>query len=259
MMRGKRAQLWTPPKPSIIRPGLWLPKKPCTKGMLLATQYVGLAAGAAGSTISFVTSTDAQSNTITVPSSVVAGDILVLVDRATVAGGTPPTTVVPTGFTSINDSTATDGADADRQIFSYKLAVGTEASTVLTGMNATTESKLLLVFRGSPTILSVSLNDTDGDLDNGTSPPADQTITASGGTASLVALAAFGQWPGGAGKAVFNEILTPADDTISDGVEIVTMAYHIQNGGGSTNPVASMSGSTGFFQGIQTCYIMQTS
>lgn len=142
--------------------------------------------------------------TITVPAGVKKGDVLVLLDMAfNAGGGGTPATAVPSGFSAIvNDSGATN-----RVITSRKLAVGTEASTVLTGMNgALVDHKILLVFRGNVAVKSLSVNSI---ATSGVDPnnPSAQVVASGTGTRPLIVIAAY---TGSA--AVDPRGMTPAKD-----------------------------------------------
>lgn len=124
--------------------------------------------------------------TITGPSGIQAGDLLVLLDRATNVIGTPAT-VVPSGFTSIVNTTSANV----RQIASYKIADGTEASASLTGMNGDViNAKALYVFRGNVAISAVNVSTPNSEATDGN--PASQSVTASGGTPPLIVLGCYG-------------------------------------------------------------------
>lgn len=148
-----------------------------------------------------VTSATSTAATIAVPSSVMAGDLLVLMDRAENSlGGGLPATVVPTGFTSAINTPQFD----ERQIISAKLADGSDAGSTLTGMDGTSaDAKLLLVFRRFPAATSISIQDPAGQATDGN--PTAQTINASGGNAPLVALAGYSSY-----GAVSPRTMTPA-------------------------------------------------
>ena len=118
--------------------------------------------------------------TITVPSDAAAGDVAVLWDFAFKSSGAP-TTVVPSGFSTIFNN---NGTMTYRGIASYKILDGTEASTSLTGMNETEESKILVLFSAG----AASVAEQDVDSAYSASNPSAQTVTASGGTAPLLVL-----------------------------------------------------------------------
>lgn len=141
------------------------------------------AVAASGQTIAFRSSATSTASTITAPSDIVAGDLLVIYDRATNTSGLP-TSVVPSGFTSILDQGT---ENLRRTICSFKIASGSEAGTSITGMNGTSANiKIMMVFstNGATSAIAydVEFQSTDAD-------PTAQTITSSSGSPPLVAFA----------------------------------------------------------------------
>ena len=112
----------------------------------------------------------ASTTTIGIPSFAVAGDIALLYDYSTTT-----TDTTPSGFTQITTATTT----GIRLSVSYKVLVGGEASTNITGMGGTTR-KILKLFRpnqaGAPlSILNINSEAT-------TATPATQTLTLTNST-----------------------------------------------------------------------------
>jgi hypothetical protein len=179
-------------------------------------------AGAAATgrgTIAQVLSATAAATTIVVPTGVLAGDLLVLLDGS---GGIffAPTSVVPAGFTSISDITVGKG----RQIVSYKLALGTEGGTTLTGMtsDAATALKELYVFRKTPaaTLLTVSTPNAQATTGN----PTPQNVLASAGLAPLVVLGCYGS-----NGMIDPRTFTPTKDGEINASTFGYLAYKIYN------------------------------
>lgn len=85
--------------------------------MLAANQLIGFGVGGL-SRVSLFDSSTSTSGTITAPSGISAGDLIVLLDSAGSGSGTPPT-----GFTQIDEQGGFGGLDT---IASYKIATGTE-------------------------------------------------------------------------------------------------------------------------------------
>lgn len=95
-----------------------------------------------------------NSGTISTPADTKIGDLLILADlscRDTLS----PTAVTPTGFTSIMTGTITHNFIYYRSNVSYGLATANGAYSI-TGMDATTDNKALLVIRPSSPIVSVN-------------------------------------------------------------------------------------------------------
>jgi len=135
-----------------------------------------------------LSATSTNSATITAPSGILAGDLIVMLDLA--AQNTTPTSVVPSGFSSIADIF---GTNIGRMVASYKRAVGTEGGTSITGMSTSgfyAMAKAIYVFRGNVPANNVSLVDADGIWASGN--PTAQTVTSSGGTPPLVVLGFYG-------------------------------------------------------------------
>lgn len=137
-----------------------------------------------GLKIKLLTSVTSEASTIVVPSSVRAGDLLLLLDHT--LHSTTPANVVPTDFTQI----ATLLISTDRVTFSYKIADSNDEGDTLTGLNGSNSNdKLLAVLRPNRAITGVSVNDLDGVVT--VSDPAAQTVTASSGTPPLLVIGAY--------------------------------------------------------------------
>lgn len=146
-----------------------------------------VAAAGALTTLSIRASATSTAATITGPASITAGDLLVLWDMATNAA-TLPTSVIPTGFTSIVDFTV---GSVRKGIASYKIANGSEASASLTGMNGnTTNDKALYVVQGNQAIASAT--PTDVGSEGTTGNPVAQTVTSGSGAAPLIVFGCYG-------------------------------------------------------------------
>ena len=188
--------------------------------MLHVNQLNGFGVAQQGAlTLSFLASATSTGSAITVPATVQAGDLMIYFDFATQLG--TPTTVTPSGFTLIGSSLA---GTVSRSNLSYKIANGTEASTNITGMNgATTNNKIMLVFRGSSPIASatpasVAAQYTTGD-------PTAQVVTSSGGTPPLVVV---GQWALESG-AIDPRTFSPTEDGEVGNGTVHYAKYLIQN------------------------------
>ncbi len=204
---GPPPKLWLPPKPAIIRPGKELVKANFLPGM--SPGFIALAPDLGILSLHSATS-NFLSSTIDVPATVVAGDLLVLYDMGASNVVTAPTDVTPTGFTQIGTVTDTGGGVRGyRCNLSYKLAVGGEASSTLTGLNSSTEHKVLFVFRGSRVITAVSVSDYEGFAGTGT--PTAQVVAASAGTKPLVVIAGYSD-ADNSGGSVGTRGMIPAKD-----------------------------------------------
>ena len=133
------------------------------------------------------TSLTAGGATLTIPSTVIYGDLLLIFDKAINSTG-EPTTVIPSGFTQISYGFN----DVRKHIISYKIADNSDANRIVSTLDGTaTEGSGLFVFRPSSPISSIEilgLNEvqTDGD-------PSSQTLNISSEINPLIVIGAFGQ------------------------------------------------------------------
>lgn len=132
--------------------------------------------------ITFHASATSGGDTITVPATVIAGDILVLHEW----GDGNPTGGTPTGWTTIADI---GGMSDERVVASYKLAVLADAGASITGLlsggSSPDEFKVMAVFRPDVPAALLTLADVASEVAD---DPSAQVINASGGTPPLVAL-----------------------------------------------------------------------
>lgn len=167
--------------------------------------------------LAFRSSANSTASTITIPSDVVAGDLLVLYDRATNTSGTV-TFAVPSGFSTILNQLP---VTTIRFVCSYKIATSTDASSSITGMNGTNDnSKILLAFStgGATTAAAydIAFQQTDGD-------PTSQTINASGQTTPLVVLGFIRQ------QTATSQSMSPTQDGTAASGTTNTAYYKIYN------------------------------
>lgn len=116
-----------------------------------------LRAGILIPTLSFNTSASSTSSTITIPAGAEIGDIAVLFDYAGNSNTTIPSTVVPSGWTSVSNQSSNTTA-ATRAIVSYKKLVSGDPGASITGMNGGFfNAKQILVFSPSSGISTVTV------------------------------------------------------------------------------------------------------
>lgn len=142
---------------------------------------------------------------LTGPSTILAGDLLVFLDNAFTTGG-QPTTAVPSGFTQIRADTVGGSSDS-KQVMSYKIADGTEASASIQGMTATAYAKSLVVYRGDNPISAVLVASSAGQATDAN--PTAQVVTSSAGVAPLVVVGGYG----GTTLGISPRTFTPAKDS----------------------------------------------
>ncbi len=210
----------------------------------------GSAGGSAGLKVEFHSSAASTSTTIGVPASVEAGDLFVCMNHAYGFTGAP-TSVVPSGFTTIINNTA--GIDpAHRFILSRKIAIGSEAGSNLSVMSGDLQRAVLLVFRKTPPISAAS-HASEGRTGPANPKPADRIITSADGSAPLIAIAFF---TASGTQGAFTRSLSPAQDgeilaTTSNYPCVIQ--YKIFDSGPS-NVTAAMSDG-GSANTIISCYI----
>jgi len=151
--------LYTPP-PALLVPSQkrWLPMAPPKLAM---PALIGRGARAAKGfgftnqvatlpTITMEASTsNYDSTTIVIPADGAAGDIAVLLDMA-FDEGSLPASVTPSGWTTIGTSLTVNGTvQRIRQNASYKILIGGDPGSSITGMSATSQTtgKVIYVFR----------------------------------------------------------------------------------------------------------------
>lgn len=182
----------------------------------------GMFPGAAGvlaevTDLDFFASSTSQLDTVTLPANIERGDLIFIFDHARNGTEVIPTSVVPTGFTSMFD---TSGGGDTRIIGSYKIAAGNESSQVVTGMDASQDHKVALVFRSNALIGHVTVADVASEVTDGN--PAAQVCNASGGVVPLVVFGFVGS-AGGPISFTFN----PAADASVSSDTSTTVSYKI--------------------------------
>lgn len=106
----------------------------------------------------FLTKVDeavSTSNVVTIPASVLPGDLLVFY-QYTSGGSIVTTAITPTGFTSIaTDQDDVSGSATIAVGLSYKIATAADASASVNGLNDSIDRKVLVVFRADVPITNV--------------------------------------------------------------------------------------------------------
>jgi hypothetical protein len=164
----------------------------------------------------FATATSTAS-TITVPSSVQQGDLLVLIDAPTFTTGSTGSS--PAGFTTLYSVAFTgwfNGVQA-----SAKIADGADAGSTVTGMNGTvSNSKLMYVFRGDRLISSFAGLNSVGSITNGSS--STQTLSISGVSSPCLAICSAST--NSAATVSFSSV-SPAFDAFNNSVSRLCTGY----------------------------------
>jgi hypothetical protein len=167
--------------------------------------------------LSYVTYATTTSQTLTIPATSQVGDIAVYVNRATGIISTP-TEVVPSGWTSVSNVTAT----YTRSIIAYKILVSGNPGSSITVMNATYDSTVMFIFRPTTTISSLSNASLNG---QGTdSDPTAQTVSAQ--STPYIVIGACGS----NATCSFNSSWPTATQIINSTGCYVRLGYYIFNG-----------------------------
>jgi hypothetical protein len=171
--------------------------------------------------LTLVASATNEGASITGPAAIQAGDLLVLWDHAADDSAIPDS-AVPSGFSIIQDFSGF-AAFAFRQILSFKIATGAEASSPLSGLSGDVFSaKCLYVFRGNRPLQVAAAFDSASQFTEGN--PSPQTVNAAGAAAPLVVLGAYA-----AVVAIDPRSFTPAKDGEINVLGFVWLAYKIYN------------------------------
>jgi hypothetical protein len=165
--------------------------------------------------------TTSIASTITAPATINAGDLLVLVDRGMSDPG-PPANVTPSGFTSIQTLA---GSTYSRYNISYKIAVGNEDSSTITGINGSLANlKTLFRFVPSNAIITVTIGSLNHEVTDGN--PVSQSCLASAGSVPLIV---FGIYATTGNIDNATKVFNPAQDTeVQNGVYLLSR-YKIYN------------------------------
>lgn len=135
--------------------------------------------------IEYVSSATSQTTSLTFPT-VKAGDIAVYFNTARNSTTTIPTSVTPTGFTSISSPTTS----SMRTTVFYKICTGSEGGTALTNMTASGSTYTeMVIYR--PNIPTNSIIISAVNAENSPNAPADQTLTMSTLTGAFIGFAYY--------------------------------------------------------------------
>lgn len=124
--------------------------------------------GGGVSELTFIESVRTPNATITVPASSEEGDLAILVQYAQGSA-----LVTPSGWTIIEDT----GADSLRVSSSYKILTSSDPGSSVSGMDGSTDRKIMKIFRPDEEIDSVTVADKSEQITSGV--PSNQTVQAS--------------------------------------------------------------------------------
>lgn len=189
-------------------------------------------------------SATSQAQTITAPADIIAGDLLVILDRAENVSG-DPTSVTPTGFTTINNAVAA----FVKQNLSYKIAAGTEGGSSITGMVGTEYTrKAMYVFRGGIPITSVTVGSAAGQIIS--TDPTAQVVAASAGTPPLIVIGGYSVY--GAGVVDPRTFSTTKDGEVTPSTDFY-LAYKVYNSSPADTTIDMDD--EGAENALQSCYL----
>jgi hypothetical protein len=179
----------------------------------------------------FASATDsgASTDTLALPAGIRAGDVIVLMARdKRSSNSTPPSEVVPTGYTLIN-SFSDNGSDAQRVIFSYRVADGTETVIPTYTNNKTNTRRIVLVFRPNAVVTTVTPAGFQSQMTAG--DPTAQVIGSGSGSSPLVVFGFYLNNTGGyeAGNEVNPRTASPAFDAEVSHTNWLWFNYKIYN------------------------------
>ena len=190
--------------------------------MLLANQLNGFGAfqeaAGAGTPITSLTyiasTTSNNSATINCPASINAGDLLILIQRGDNDNppGGAPADVTPSGWTDV-PTTLTD--TENRHSVKYKIALGTEDSSSITGVDGGLyDNKVMLQYRADIPIVSATFSALDRQSVDGN--PGARTQDASLGTGIVLGITNFSTLDNGGTVDPRTTSITPDHEISSD-------------------------------------------
>lgn len=201
--------------------------------MLTVTQLSGFGAGASAAvgltSIAFFNSaTSVNTASVTCPSGVIAGDLIVYANR----GREDESAVVPSGYTQILEMNFGDG----HTIVSAKLASGSEGGNSITGMGGISQLNAVAVFR--PNIPATAFSASTPNKQSTSGNPSPQTVLSAAGTPPLIV---FGVYSGH--DSVSPRSMTPAKDGEISPFNEFWLAWKIYNSN-PANVVVDMNDET---------------
>lgn len=204
--------------------------------MIPLAKFAMLRARRRSGTIAFFNyATNTGTGAVTMPASILAGDIAVLVDSAyNDAPTAAPSSAYPSSWTAIGSSVThneTSTGIRHRTNVSYKVLVGSESSSSISGMSGAFDAKVILVFR--PTGGSWTAPSSINAVAQGTQP-SNQTVTVSGDPGVIIG------WASDMMATAPDLGMSPAATaTYSDGVNALDVGYLIYNSGATNNTVST--------------------
>lgn len=189
--------------------------------MSLARKLLRGAAGAGVTSLAFQASATSINSQITVPVGAAAGDWAIIFDSAATASP-PGTLVIPSSWANVKGE-APAGLAGHYQV-SHKILTGGDPGAVLTGLDAASEEKVMLVYRPNGTISTVTISTWNGEVTDG--DPSSQNVAAAG---QLVPLIVFGMSKINNSTAAFATASPAFDATVASADNDLLVGYKIYN------------------------------
>lgn len=189
-----------------------------------------------------VATASSTASTITIPSSVLPGDILLLLDAPTTGSAVSPT--VPSGFTQLAAQGFAALSFTSGVVVSARIAVAGLAGTSISGMNGSTNAKFMYVLRSDYPAISISAAKNYSGVSSTSNPigPYYGASTSVVGPAVVVGFAAANNavsipWEG----YYPSNLTTPAFDSNNEGVKLTSGVSTIAQSGTSFTQAVDMN------------------
>lgn len=189
----------------------------------------------------FASNGSSASSTISCPASILAGDLIVLLDNSLVTpAGSIPAAVTPAGWTqAVTQGDTLAGIASLRTSIVWKTAAGTEGGTVITGMAPNTASdKVMLVFRPTG---GTTWTPSGAAANNSATTPSIGTITAGAAPGIMIA---YGQNYSNATQSTMSPAGTYVTQSTARGM------YIVYNSSPANNTPAVGGGAGGAISGV---------
>lgn len=198
--------------------------------------------------LTFITSAESSTSTITIPATAKAGDLAVYMEQCINTSGLP-TDVTPAGFADIVKGNLT----VVRANCSYKVLAGGDPGAVITGMNGTSSvGKLVVIFRPNVAkIRTVAFGTPASELS--VNAPSVQSILLGGQKPPALAVCHFGK--GSAGAWTGQSFSPTRDGLVQNSGGSEECWYKIYSAGGSPANISTGLGDTGSLNTLQSFFL----
>jgi hypothetical protein len=233
------------PRPFV--PPFTLVRSPVQSPVIAPVQGAVLSQGV-GFEMSFVTSAVVTSGaTIAIPATARLHDLAVLFDGARNGASVIPTKVIPTNWTEVADVSGSGATvSRGRLNISYKVLEASEPGSNITGMDDTAELKIMLIFRPTRPIVSVTPSTATGQVTDVN--PTQQSISMAAAATPVIGLAHYF-----AANAIDPRTATPEMNEVTNGT--VSFAKYIVYNSAPADHVIDMD-DEGTMNCLQGVYLM---